>query len=183
MHRQPLLHLLASYHPTDRRESEMRDEILAFVRQNPACFERTLAEGHITASAWITNRDRSRVLLTHHRKLDRWFQLGGHADGETNVLKVALAEAGEESGLSPIRPLSERIFDVDVHVIPAHRDIAAHRHYDIRFLLEADEAQLLWGSERESKQLRWVSLEEVLKLNGEASIRRMVEKMKRLGTN
>jgi 8-oxo-dGTP pyrophosphatase MutT (NUDIX family) len=158
----------------------MRNEILAFVRQNPTCFERTLTEGHVTASAWITNPDRSRVLMTHHRKLDRWFQLGGHADGETDVRQVALAEAEEESGLSCIRPLSERIFDVDVHVIPAHRDIAAHKHYDIRFLLEADEAQPLRGSERESKQLRWVSLAEVVELNGEVSIRRMVEKMKRL---
>jgi 8-oxo-dGTP pyrophosphatase MutT (NUDIX family) len=178
MHRQPLLHLLESHTPVDNREWEMRDEILAFVRQNPDCFERVLTEGHITASAWITNPGRNRVLMTHHRKLDRWFQLGGHADGETDVLKAALSEAREESGLHDIRPLSERIFDVDVHVIPSHGDVAAHKHYDIRFLLEAAEDQPLKGSERESKQLRWVSLEEVVRLNSEASIRRMVEKMK-----
>ena len=179
MHRQPLLHLLENHTPADTREWEMRDEILAFVKQHPDCFERALTEGHITASAWITNPNRNLVLMTHHRKLDRWFQLGGHADGETDVLKVALSEAREESGLHGIRPLSEHIFDVDVHFIPSHGAVAAHKHYDIRFLLEAADDQPLRGSERESKQLRWVSMEEVLQLNSEASIRRMVEKMKR----
>ena len=93
------------------------------------------------------------------------------------MLKVALAEATEETGLSSIRPLGNGIFDVDVHRIPLHGTVAAHWHYDIRFLLEADARQALVVPERESKQLRWMTPEEVIRLNGEGSLLRMVNKM------
>ncbi len=154
----------------------MWTEILDFVQQYPTCFERSLALGHITASAWITDHAGALALMTHHRKLDRWLQLGGHADGETDALKVALTEAREESGLQDIQPVSMSIFDVDVHVIPKNGEIEAHKHYDIRFQFKADASQPLYRSERESKQLKWLEMEEVLLLNKEESIRRMVEK-------
>jgi hypothetical protein len=96
------------------------------------------------------------------------------------VLKVALAEATEETGLSSIHPLTNDIFDVDVHLIPLHGTVAAHWHYDIRFLLEADVRQALVVPERESKQLRWMTPEEVIRSNDEESMIRMVNKMNRL---
>src|SRR5689334_14912937 len=99
MHRQPLLRLLQNYVAFDANEAAMKIAIVDFVKQHPDCFERSLSKGHITASAWLVDEQRSRVLMTHHRKLDRWLQPGGHADGETDVLKVALAEATEETGL------------------------------------------------------------------------------------
>jgi len=145
MHRQPLLSLLQQYNPTDPGERAMWLNTIAFVEQQPACFERSLATGHITGSAWIvasnaTWANRQQVVLIHHRKLDRWFQPGGHADGNPDVAAVAMQEAQEETGLTQLRFVGQpgeppAIFDVDVHLIPARATEPAHFHYDIRFLI------------------------------------------------
>ncbi len=129
----------------------------------------------MTGSAWIVDCERTHALLTHHRKLDKWLQLGGHADGDPDILRVALREAREESSLEAIRPVSEEIFDVDIHAIPARGGEPAHFHYDVRFLLEADRAAALAVSE-ESRSLAWVPLDRVAELNGEESVLRMVRK-------
>lgn len=178
MHRQSLLDKLDHYTPFDQAEKRMVIEIDRFVQQNPNCFERTLDIGHITGSTWIVDLDRTHVLLTHHRKLDRWLQLGGHADGDPDILRVAWREAAEESGLQDVRPVSENIYDVDVHPIPATTREPAHFHYDVRFLFEADRHTPLVMS-GESKDLAWVSLERIAEYSGEESIMRMVYKMRR----
>ena len=117
---------------------------MAFVEQNEMCFERSLDIGHITGSAWVLDFHRTHTLLTHHAKLDKWLQLGGHSDGDPDTLEVALREVREESGLVEVRPISEAIFDVDAHLIPARGAEPEHIHYDIRFLAEADrEAPIL----------------------------------------
>ena len=119
--------------------------------------------------------DRSRLLLTHHRKLDKWLQLGGHADGDGDLLAVALREAREESGLASVRPLGAALFDFDRHRIPARRDEPDHWHFDFRFLIEADPAEPLTISS-ESRDLAWVELGRATTLNAEESIARMVRK-------
>ncbi len=179
MHRRPLLDKLSQHSPFDEHEAHMLLDIIDFVNAQPRCFERTLEIGHITGSAWIVDRDRGHALLTHHRKLDRWLQLGGHSDGDPDTLAVALREGREESGLEGLRPVSEAIFDVDVHLIPARGSEPAHHHYDVRFLLEADRHQPLVVSE-ESHDLAWLTLEEIEALTDEASIRRMVAKTREL---
>lgn len=147
----------------------------AFVRRQPDCFERTCFEdGHITGSAWIVCPQRRRVLLTHHRKLKKWLQLGGHSDGDANTLRVATREAEEESGLS-MKPLSEGVFDIDIHTIPARGDDPEHKHYDVRFLFEADDHAPLTISD-ESNDLRWVLIEELHNLTSEESVLRMARK-------
>lgn len=150
-----------------------------FIAAQPDCFERTLPIGHMTGSAWILDGSKTHVLLTHHRKLERWLQLGGHADGDADLLRVALREAREESGLNEVVPLSEAIFDVDIHAIPARGNELEHFHYDVRFLLQADRALPLIIT-HESKELIWVPLEDVGQLNAEESIRRMVVKSRKL---
>lgn len=155
----------------------MYDRLRRFVEQEPRCFERTLPMGHITGSAWIIDHARTHVLLTHHRKLDRWLQLGGHADGEADILNVALREAREESGLEDVTPLSNGIFDIDVHVIPARGAEPEHLHFDVRWLLEADRNQLLVIS-GESKDLAWVELDKLRHLSTDRSMLRMAEKLK-----
>ena len=101
----------------------MVDRICRLVESHADCFDRTCRPGHITGAAWILSVDRRRALLTHHRKLDRWLQLGGHADGQWHIEEVALREAREESGLThfDIVPINGVVmpFDVDVHEIPA----------------------------------------------------------------
>ncbi len=153
----------------------MLERLRAFVSEHEDCFERSLSIGHVTGSAWVVDIERRHVLLTHHVRLDKWLQLGGHADGQSNILEVALREAREESGLQDIRAVSKRIFDVDVHEIPARRNEPAHSHYDVRFLCEADRSQPLRIS-GESKALAWVALTEVQSLTREESVLRMVAK-------
>ena len=148
---------------------------LRFVTETPDCLHRSCPPGHLTGSAWIVSPDRRRTLLTHHRKLDKWLQLGGHADGEADLFAVALREAREESGLVGLRAVSSEIFDVDRHWIPPRPAEAGHFHYDLRFLLEADPSEPIAVS-AESRDLAWIALERVGELNAEESIARLVRK-------
>ena len=93
MFREPVLKLLQSYQPSEEADKRARDETLDFVQANENCFERDLLVGHLTGAAWIVDPSRSKVLLTHHRKLNRWLQLGGHADGDPDIFRVAQREA------------------------------------------------------------------------------------------
>ncbi len=175
MHRQPLLDQLARYAYSHPGEAETVALFVGFVRENPDCFERTLAIGHITGSAWIVSADGSETLLTHHRKLNRWLQLGGHADGDPDVPAVAMREAREESGLVDFAPVTGEIFDLDIHPIPARRDEPEHLHYDVRYVLRATGPTDFTVSE-ESHDLRWVPIGGVAALTAEESMLRMVRK-------
>lgn len=97
MHRHPLLQQLAAYHAGEPAERALSKRLANFVESHSDCFDRALMTGHITASAWLVNQAGTHVLLTHHRKLDKWLQLGGHVDGHPDVLAAALREAYEES--------------------------------------------------------------------------------------
>jgi len=108
-------------------------------------------------------------------RLLQWLQLGGHCDGNPNVVEVALTEAKEESGLNDFQLKQTTIFDVDIHLIPAHKTIAAHYHYDIRFWLIADANKPLKISS-ESKDLKWLPIDGIEEYNNETSIMRMVKK-------
>jgi len=156
MHRTQLIELLNNYQSIYAEEIEFKAKMLDFIKTNPDCFERSLQQGHITASCWLTNENSTQALLLHHMKLDRWFQLGGHCDGDSNVLAVALKEAQEESGILNIVPTDLQIFDIDIHAIPANSKEQAHDHYDVRFLLKVVGDQTVI-SNRESKALKWIS--------------------------
>ena len=137
-------------------------------------------KGHFTGSAWVLNPLKDHVLMTHHRKLDMWLQLGGHSNGENDLFKVALREAKEESGIQEIRGLSNNIFDLDIHTIPQQIDQPSHKHYDIRFLFEADPKETDIIISEESHDVDWIPLDKVLTFNSENSIKRMVRKTKLL---
>lgn len=174
MPRENLLALLRGHKPVDAAEEAMLAQTTAFAETEPRCLDAAYEPGHITASAWILRR--GSVLLTHHRKLDQWFQLGGHLEPSETVAEGALREAAEESGLTGLRLVSEAIFDVDVHLIPERGSAPAHLHYDIRFLIAgaADDAPPIASSE--SRALAWVPLEETHRYNSSESILRMVRK-------
>ena len=160
---------------TDARDRDLAEEFVRFAETNPDCLLRSCVPGHFTGSAWVVDAGRKRTLLTHHRKLDKWLQLGGHADGDAALLAVALREAQEESGLKAVRAVSAEIFDLDRHLIPARKNEPEHWHYDVRFFIEADPAEPLVITS-ESKDLAWVELAEVARLNPEESMVRMVRR-------
>lgn len=175
MHRQPLLEQLAAYSHANPGEAETVGRFLDFVGTHAECFERHLATGHITGSAWVVSADGAETLLTHHRKLDRWLQLGGHADGDPDVVAVALKEAREESGMDDFELLGGGIFDLDVHPIPARKNEAEHLHFDVRYIFRSTGDSRFTVSE-ESHDLRWVAINEVQSLTQEESMLRMVRK-------
>ena len=173
MHRSGLKSRLAAYRQRWPEESETVLRFESFVDSHPDCFHRTCRVGHITGSAWLVDAGGERVLLTHHRKLGRWLQLGGHSDGDPDPLAVALREAREESGLA-VRALDASIFDLDVHLIPARGGEPAHRHYDVRFLLAADDER--FRKNDESHALAWVPLDGIHAFTKEESVLRMARK-------
>jgi 8-oxo-dGTP pyrophosphatase MutT (NUDIX family) len=161
-------------------EKEARDvaRILDFVARHPDPFDRRLAEGHLTGSAFVVTEDGSRVLLLHHRKLDRWLQPGGHADpGESSGEEVALREAREETGLQGVRlhPTAPRPLDVDVHAIPARPGEPAHAHLDLRYLALAPEAALV-RAEEEAADLKWFDWNDLDGLGLDPGLRRGLAK-------
>ena len=173
--RRTLLDELRAYVPADTREAAMRDRLVAFVAEHADAFERGLQIGHVTASAWIVDPARTRALLTHHRKLGTWLQLGGHTDGDPDVRGAALREAQEESGLRSLRFVSDAIYDVDVHAIPARPGEPAHEHFDVRFAFEADPAEPLVVS-AESKELAWIPLDGLGAYGADESVLRLARK-------
>lgn len=174
MNRKWIKDKLSKYQPVDHEDEKNWQLLCSFVEKNPDCFDEKKVDGHITGSAWLLSPDLKKVLLTHHKKLGKWMQLGGHADGEANVFNVALREAKEESGIQDIEALSEDIFDVDVHLIPERKDKLAHYHYDVRFLLKTCHEKFIVSGE--SHDLAWISIKDVETFNEDRSITRMVEK-------
>ena len=138
-------------------------------------FRRERLAGHFTASCWLVSADGQRVLLTHHRKLGLWLQLGGHADGERDLTLAALREAEEESGLSDLR-VEAGIFDLDRHQIPEHKGVPAHWHYDVRYVVRAGDDETFTISE-ESLDLAWRDIAVLaVDAGADASVRRMAGK-------
>ena len=180
MSRQHLISQLQEYTSPYSEEMEFKTQFLDLITTFEECFERSLLSGHVTGSAWILDEAMEYALLTHHMKLDRWLQLGGHADGDTQIERVAHREALEESGLKSIVLSKNTIFDLDIHTIPKRKDEPEHLHFDIRFLFKANKSEPLQIN-HESKALEWVSLSTISALvDNDISIMRMVNKSTQL---
>lgn len=166
---------LAQYALSAPGERSTAHEFVRFLDSDANVFQRSHAIGHFTGSAWLVSADGERVLLTHHRKLRRWLQLGGHADGDKDLARVALREAEEESGLVGL-VINTRIFDLDRHWIPARGDEPGHWHYDVRFVVRAsgNEAYIVSA---ESLELAWWPISAIAcDSSTDASLRRMAQK-------
>jgi len=150
-----LLDLLLAYRPEDKTEAEDLKRTIAFVQEHgDKCFDRNYLPGHITGSAWIENATGDKFLLTLHKKLGFWLQVGGHADGNTDILAVAFKEAYEESGLEHLELAKEGIFDLGVHLFSI-KSQPDHWHYDIRFLLKTTQPDDAIKLSDESLDLKW----------------------------
>lgn len=177
MHRQELLQLLKDYQPRFMEEMGFVTRSLSYIEQHEDCFYRELWPAHVTGSAWVVNPDRSRVLMMHHKKLNQWFQPGGHADGDADIVRVALKETEEETGISAedIKLVDGSIFDVDIHSIAPYGNDPEHEHIDVRFLLEVDDSIAVPGND-ESHEILWIDLLNVSHYNRNRSTYRMLEK-------
>jgi 8-oxo-dGTP pyrophosphatase MutT (NUDIX family) len=154
---------------------ESVDEFIELLDDAEDPFRRERLDGHYTASAWLVSHDGRRLLMTHHRKLDRWLQPGGHADGDRELARAALRESQEESGL-PGLEVDPRIFDLDRHWIPARGDVPGHWHYDVRFVVRAGEDEAFTVSD-ESHALAWREIGALVDdAQVDPSIRRMARK-------
>ena len=175
MNRSTLKNQLQVYRTPYEEEADFISDFIDLTEDDLA-YTRERLEGHFTASAWIVNKKRTHTLLTLHRKLGRWLQLGGHADGNENLLEVAMTEAREESGLQTLKLVDSTIFDIDKHIIPERPHGPEHFHYDVRYLLEADIQEPLQIS-NESISLAWIAFDSVEDMIGyNPSILRMLEK-------
>lgn len=180
MDRAAFRRMLLDYGERHPDEGPTLDAFLQLVDAEKDCFRRDCFPGHITASAWIVSRERGAALLTHHRKLDRWLQLGGHTDGEADVLASAIREAEEESGLRGFEALPRggraAILDLDVHAIPAIGDEPPHSHHDVRFLLEVSDRQPIQRQQAESNSIRWFDAAGLARHVDEESLLRLARK-------
>ncbi len=169
------LHAVETYATCNPDEVDTASLFRQFMTQHAEAAQRELEFGHLTGSAWLVSADDERVLLTHHRKLNRWLQLGGHADGDTNLARVALREAEEESGLGNLQ-IEPQIFDLDRHEIPARGAEPAHWHYDVRFVVRATGNEEFSVSD-ESHALAWRDIAELASdAAADQSLRRMARK-------
>lgn len=175
MHRNQIKNLLVQYQPTLEIEQKFKGKFLQFIDNEVDCFKRELLKGHITGSAFIIDEASTKAVLVHHAKLNCWLQPGGHADGDSDIMAVTLKEAKEETGLTNLSILPE-IFDIDIHTIPARKQVPEHLHYDVRFLIIADEKEPFIVSS-ESTDIQWVGLNDLEKYEVDFSVKRMAQKI------
>ncbi len=177
-----------------RHDISIWKQFTAFINTSANCFARSHPTGHVTGSALLVNPTMDQFLLMHHAKLNKWLQMGGHADGHPIPHETAMREAEEETGLRQLSflnyegdlgittDLAPLPFDIDIHKIPARKSEPLHFHYDVRYIIVADPNIPLRGNE-ESNDIRWLSPDEALSLTCEESMVRQFAKVRYLKAN
>lgn len=155
---------LTAFVPFNEQEARDRELLLGCLRREPEVLTRKNPLAHFTASAWVVNPAHTRVLMAYHNIYRSWSWLGGHADGESDLLAVALREVREESGIRSARPVSRDIFSVEALTVDGHEKrgayVSSHLHLNVTYLLEADEEEALSIKPDENSGVRWFTLEE-----------------------
>lgn len=172
-----LLEQLERYCPWNDQEARDREELLARLRRGEDLFRRQPA-AHFTASAWVVSPDRDLVLLAYHKQYASWAWLGGHADGERDLLAAALREVREESGLTEVRPVTETPYSLEILAVNGHEKkgvyVPSHLHLNVTYLLEADPAAPVRPKADENSRVGWFSPEEALTASSEPWMRERV---------
>ena len=169
--RQDLIDQIERYKPFNEQEKADKSLILQWIRNNDNAFFRENTVAHMTASAWVVNKDRNKVLMVYHNIYNSWSWLGGHADGETDLLKVAVREVKEEAGISNVHPVSEEIFSLESLTVDGHvkrgKYVSSHLHLNVTYLLEADSEEAVSIKADENSGVAWFSPEEALEKSTE----------------
>ncbi len=187
--RQELLNEIAAYVPVNKQEERDKNLIFQWIEQQEDAFSRDNVVAHVTASAWVVNKDRSKVLMVYHNIYNSWSWLGGHADGETDLLSVAIREVKEEAGIIHVRPVSENIFSLESLTVDGHvkkgKYVSSHLHLNITYLLEVDSEEDVRIKTDENSGVAWFTPEEALEKSTEPWFveriyGKLVEKVKRI---
>lgn len=157
---------LADYVPWDECERAYKESFVQFWQAvGNKIYERGCLPGHISVSAFVTNQAHNKVLMAYHKILDRWAWLGGHADGECELLPVAIREVREESSLCDVRPARAEPVSLEVLWVPEHvkrgQFVSAHLHYNVTYWLEADEEEPLHNKPDENTAVKWIGFDEI----------------------
>ncbi|WP_295580327.1 NUDIX hydrolase [uncultured Oscillibacter sp.] len=169
---------LSAYSPWNEQEARDRDTLLELLRGGKDLYTRDSAAAHWTASAWVVSPDRTQVLLAYHNLYRSWAWLGGHADGERELLAVALREVREESGLEAVRPVSRDIYSLEILTVDGHEKrgayVSSHLHLNVTYLLEADPAAPIRCKPDENSRVGWFPLEDAVRASSEPWFRERI---------
>ncbi len=177
---------IKNYVPFNEQEESDKKLLLEWISE-PGVFTRENQKAHFTASAWVVNPDRTKVLMIYHNIYDSWAWMGGHADGEEDLLKVAEKEAKEESGITDIKPVSEDILSIEIVTVSGHEKkgkyVSAHLHLNVTYLFEAPENQELFIKPDENSGVMWIDIDDIKNKSSEKWFveriySKLIEKMK-----
>ena len=170
-HAEKTLDAIKNYYPYNEQEQWDKERMISFLESNADAYERTNLIAHMTASAWIVNKARDKVLMVYHRLYDSWAWTGGHCDGDSDMLHVAMKEAMEETGIKSVKPVTEDIYSLEILTVDGHekkgRYVPSHLHLNLTYLLEADENESLHICEAENSAVGWFALAKALEASSE----------------
>ena len=171
MNRFELISQIKKYKAFNEQEEKDKYLLLEWIMDNEDAFSRENKIAHITATGWVVNKDRSKVLMVYHNIYNSWSWLGGHADGETDLLSVAIREVKEEAGISNVLPVSEDIFSLESLTVDGHwkngKYVSSHLHFNVTYLLEADSEEAVSIKADENSGVTWFAPEEALAKSAE----------------
>lgn len=169
------------YRPYNEQEEKDKNVMLKFIETFDDCFTRNNEIGHFTTSAWIVNETKDKVLMVYHNIYDSYAWIGGHADGDSNLLNVIRKEIEEECGLKNIKLLSDGIYGISVQTTDSHiknkKYVNCHLHFDVQYLFEASEFDKVRINEKENSDVKWISIDKVLDIVTEEHMKPLYKKM------
>nr|WP_106782517.1 NUDIX hydrolase [Lysinibacillus timonensis] len=172
---------IENYKPCNAQEEKDQEVILRYMDTFDNLLTRENEFAHFTASAWLVNQDHTKVLMVYHNIYNSWSWVGGHADGDANLLGVALKEAKEETGLTNVKPVIEDIYSIEILGVPAHekrgKHVSTHVHINVTYLLEADENEFTIIKPDENSDIRWMTLDEAVEASTEPDMKVVYRKL------
>lgn len=172
---------IRNYNPFNEQEKQDKKVAIDYITTFPNILTRENEFAHMTASSWIVNKDRTKVLMIFHNIYQSWAWTGGHADGEDNLLNVAIRETMEETGIKNIKPLQEDIFSLELLCVDGHvkrgKYVSSHIHINVTYLLEADESEALAIKEDENSGVRWIDIDDAVQISNEQNMKVVYTKL------
>lgn len=166
-----LIEQIKNYAATNEQEERDKEQMLAYMESNENCLTRENAVAHFSTSIWTVNNDHTKTLMVYHNIYNSWSWIGGHADGMENLREVALRELQEETGVKNARLVSDEIFSIETLTVDGHIKkgvyVPSHLHFNVTYLAEADETEVLVVKEDENQAVKWFTFEQALEASTE----------------